>query len=78
MSAYRLIFNRPWAEKFQQNPRKSIVNQSKGSVVVAYGQRKIKKSVKISVQVVIFACHRQRSYKKIKTISQNISPKARN
>lgn len=49
MSAYRLFFNRPWAENFQQNPRKSIVNQSKGSVVVAYGQRKIKKAVKISV-----------------------------
>ncbi len=78
MSAYRLFSNHPWAEKFRQNSRKSIVNQSKGSAVVIYGQKKIKKAVKISVKVVIFTCHRQRNYKKIRTISCNISLTAGN
>lgn len=78
MSVYRLFSNRLWAEKFRQNSRKSIENQSKGSALVIYGQKKIKIAVKISVQVVIFTCHRQRNYKKIRTISRNISPTAGN
>ena len=61
MSAYRLFSNRPWAEKFRQNSRKSIVNQSNGCLLHSYGQRKfnkinnyIKIQVKISARQLLF------------------------